>query len=63
MFGFGFLMLTPAVKTHTWVENVMIIGSDGDFVGNPGYARNHIGKLDPAVLLQTSILEDFLVGT
>ncbi|KUJ24301.1 uncharacterized protein LY89DRAFT_556538, partial [Mollisia scopiformis] len=33
--------LSSTVDAHTWLENIMLIGSNGSFVGNPGYPRGY----------------------
>ena len=45
---------TPAAA-HSWVEQLMVINSKGQFTGNPGYARGNImrgtaGFSDPAMV-------------
>ncbi|CZR55251.1 uncharacterized protein PAC_05138 [Phialocephala subalpina] len=48
---FTFLVLsTSLVEAHTWLENIMLIGANGSFVGNPGYPRGYgprIAGVDP----------------
>lgn len=39
--------LTPTVYSHTWVEQLMVIDSNGTFVGAPGYARGNVLRTAP----------------
>ncbi|KAE8451096.1 hypothetical protein EG329_004768 [Mollisiaceae sp. DMI_Dod_QoI] len=34
-------VLSSSVEAHTWLENIMLVGSNGSFVGNPGYPRGY----------------------
>lgn len=40
------IVATPAAA-HSWVEQLMVIGSDGQFKGTPGYARNNTMRTAP----------------
>jgi hypothetical protein len=35
------VFLTSVVEAHTWLENIYLIGSNGSFVGTPGYPRGY----------------------
>ncbi|KAK3173764.1 hypothetical protein OEA41_007096 [Lepraria neglecta] len=40
------LIITPSTA-HSWVEQMMVISSNGSFTGNPGYARNNTMRAVP----------------
>ncbi|KAI9784199.1 MAG: hypothetical protein M1816_001021 [Peltula sp. TS41687] len=47
--------LLPGAHGHSWVEQLMVIGPDGTFVGEPGYPRGNVrrgtaGFGDPAMV-------------
>ncbi|KAK2798857.1 hypothetical protein FQN49_008963, partial [Arthroderma sp. PD_2] len=39
--------LISAAHSHSWVEQIRIVGSNGSFVGEPGYIRGHVPRTDP----------------
>lgn len=51
------LLITPSTA-HSWVEQMMVISSNGSFTGNPGYARNNTMRTVPGFsdLLMVHIL-------
>ena len=51
------LIITPSTA-HSWVEQMMVISSNGSFTGNPGYARNNTMRTVPGFsdLLMVHIL-------
>ena len=51
------IVASPAVA-HSWVEQMMVIGSNGQFTGQPGYARNNTLRTAPGFsdLLMVHIL-------
>ena len=42
-----FAALEPHVYGHSWVEQLMVIGQDGSFVGEPGYPRANVQRSTP----------------
>jgi hypothetical protein len=41
------LAFLPAALSHSWVEQLRRIGSNGAFVGDPGYPRHFIDRSEP----------------
>lgn len=39
--------LLPGAHGHSWVEQLMVIGPDGTFVGEPGYPRGNVRRGTP----------------
>lgn len=33
--------LAPQVRGHSWVEQLLVIGSDNYYIGEPGYPRGY----------------------
>ncbi|KJK88389.1 hypothetical protein H633G_07729 [Metarhizium anisopliae BRIP 53284] len=42
-----FHALIGLVCSHSWVERLMVIGTNGTMIGNPGYIRGAVSRLDP----------------
>jgi hypothetical protein len=40
------LMITPSTA-HTWLEQIQVIGQDGNYTGAPGYPRGYIDRTPP----------------
>lgn len=43
----SFTLLISTVYAHSWIEQLMVIGSNGTFVGEPGYARGNVLRTSP----------------
>jgi len=43
----AFVAFFPVALAHSWVEQLMKIGSNGAFVGEPGYPRHFVGRTEP----------------
>ncbi|KAL2823675.1 hypothetical protein BDW59DRAFT_148471 [Aspergillus cavernicola] len=41
-------LLFTSTYAHSWVEQLMVIASNGTFVGSPGYPRGFVPRSDPA---------------
>ena len=44
---FAYIFLFGIANAHSWVEQLMVIGSNGTFVGEPGYARGNVLRDTP----------------
>lgn len=42
-----FTLLIPTAYAHSWVEQLMVIGPNGTFVGAPGYPRGNVLRTSP----------------
>jgi len=40
--AFGILSASNLVQAHTWVEQLMVLASNGTMIGEPGYARGNV---------------------
>ncbi|KAK6860853.1 hypothetical protein PG995_004489 [Apiospora arundinis] len=48
MFANTFLLLLPFAVAHSWVEQLRCLGSNRTMIGDVGYMRGAIPRLDPA---------------
>ncbi|KAK4071128.1 hypothetical protein Purlil1_13502 [Purpureocillium lilacinum] len=44
---FVFVCAVSVIKSHSWVERLMVFDSHGTMVGVPGYPRGAVSRLDP----------------
>ncbi|KAK8198767.1 hypothetical protein M8818_006634 [Zalaria obscura] len=51
-FAVGFLtaltLLAPQVAAHSWLEQMQVIDSSGNFTGDYGYPRGYVARTDPS---------------
>lgn len=39
--------MITTIRAHSWVEQLMVIASNGTFIGSPGYARGNVLRTSP----------------
>ncbi|KFY69659.1 hypothetical protein V496_00065 [Pseudogymnoascus sp. VKM F-4515 (FW-2607)] len=42
-----FLQLASTIRAHSWVEQLLVISSEGTFIGTPGYSRGNVLRAAP----------------
>lgn len=47
MMALGGLAALENVKAHTWIEQMQVIGTNGSYIGDPGYPRGYVARTDP----------------